>query len=213
MKQKAGLNRVGQFRRVDRPDSIAEEMHEDFVANPNFFPATKSPLHRLAWSFGMTKMRETQTAETCARIVLGGKTDKTVSVQPDGSISEKWYMSRIPGLLEEAYVSAKANQPIFLIGAYGGAAAMVIDILEGKDRLEATWEFQKNAPHTEELKGLYAQHEIEWESYDDIVQVLREKGVSGINPLLSEEENRELFRTIDLMKMVELVLLGLSRLQ
>ena len=210
VKQKAELNRVGTFRRVDRVDSITEELHEDFSKNPSFFPATKSPLHRFAWSIGMTKMRETQTAETCARIVLGGKTDKTVSIQLDGSRSEKWYMSRIPGLLEEVYVSAKANQPVFLIGAYGGAAAMVIDIIEGNDRPEATWDFQKHAPHTGEVKGLYAEHGIEWESYEHIVQFLRDKGVAGINPLLSKEENRDLFRTIDLMRMVELVLQGLS---
>ena len=166
---------------------------------------------RFAWSVGMTEMRERQTSETCARIMLGGKTDKTLSRQPDGSLSEKWYMSRIPGLLEEVYVSAKANQPIFLIGAYGGAAAMVIDIIEGKDRPEVSFNFQKGAPHTEELKALYAEHGIVWESYEEIVQFLRDKGVAGINPLLSEEENRELFRTIDLMRMVELVLNGLSK--
>ena len=211
IKQKAKLNRVGAFRRVDRVDLMSEELHEDFALNPSFFPATKSPLHRFAWSIGMTKMREVQTAETNARIVLGGKTDKTVSVQPDGKVSEKWYMSRIPGLLEEVYISAKANQPVFLIGAYGGAAAMVIDIIEGKDRPEAAWDFQMQAPHTTEVKELYAQHAVEWESYDEIIRFLRDKGVLGINPLLSVEENRELFRTIDLMRMVELVLLGLSR--
>ena len=160
----------------------------------------------------MTKMRETQTADTCARIVLGGKTDKTVSVQPDGSVSEKWYMSRIPGLLEEVYVSAKANQPVFLIGAYGGATAMVIDIIEGKKRPEASWEFQKKAPHSRELKQLYGDFGIEWVSYDRIIEFLRGKGVAGINPLLTEAENQELFRTIDLMRIVDLVLTGLSNL-
>jgi len=126
-------------------------------------------------------------------------------------IHAMWHMSRIPGLLKEVYVSAKADQPVFLIGAYGGAAAMVIDLIEGKDRAEATWEFQKAAPHAEDLPALYAKFGIEWESYEDIIGFLRAKGVVGLNPLLTEDENRELFRTINLMRMVELVVSGLSR--
>lgn len=156
-------------------------------------------------------MRQVQTSETCARVVLEGKTDKTVAVQGDGTRTEKWYMSRIPGLLEEVYVSAKADQPVFLIGAYGGAAAMVIDRIEGKDRAEATWEFQKVAPHAEDLPALYAKFGIEWESYEYIIGFLRAKGVVGLNPLLTEDENRELFRTINLMRMVELVVSGLYK--
>ena len=211
--KRADFNRVGQFQFMDRPEELTEADHEDFVPEPAYFPETKSALHRFAWSIGMTEMRTKQTSETCARIVLGGKTDITKrTVEPDGTTKDGWYKSRIPGLLEEVYVSARANQPVFLIGAFGGAAAMVIDIIEGKDRPEASWDFQKNAPHSEEMRQLYSERGIEWEGYEEIVDFLRQKGVSGINPLLTEDENLELFRTIDLMRMVELVLRGLNNL-
>jgi len=176
VRKQADFLRVGCFRRVGRPNCLDEKVHSDLVAEPvKFFHADLSPLHRLAWSLGMSRMRQVQTSETCARVVLGGKTDKTVAVQGDGTRTEKWYMSRIPGLLEEVYVSAKAGQPVFLIGAYGGAAAMVIDRIEGKDRAEATWDFQKAAPHAEDLPALYAKFGIEWESYEYIIGFLRAK--------------------------------------
>ena len=41
-------------------------------------------------------------------------------------------MSRIPGVLEEIVLSVKAGQPVFLIGAFGGVAKLVIDLIRGK---------------------------------------------------------------------------------
>lgn len=213
IEQKARLSSVGEFCRIPRPAEIDEQLHSDFLPNPRFFSAALSAEHRLAWSLGMTAMREKQVAETRARIVLGGKTDKALTRQPDGSIKESWYMSRIPGVLEEVYFSALAGQPIFLIGGFGGAAAMVIDLIKGKDRKEATWEFQKAAPHSEALRNLYSDRGITWVDYPEIVNLLGEKGITGINPLLSEAENCELFESVDLMRIIELTISGLSRLR
>jgi len=42
--------------------------------------------------------------------------------------------------------------------------------------------------------------------------LLREKGAEGINPLLRSEEQDELFETVDLHRMAELILQGISRL-
>jgi hypothetical protein len=209
---KAALYSVGEIRRVERPAGIDENTHPDFASDPSYFLAAKSPLHRLAWSLGMTNMRQRQVAESSARIVLGGKTDKTITRQPDGSTSESWYMSRIPGVLEEVYLSLQANQPIFLIGAYGGAAAMIVDLVLSKSRKEATWDFQKAAPHSDEVRKLYENQGIPWIDYPEIIGLLRSKGPGGINPLLSEAENRELFETIDVMRTIELVIKGLSSL-
>jgi hypothetical protein len=49
--------------------------------------------------------------------------------------------------------------------------------------------------------------------YPEIVNLLREKGITGINPLLSEAENNELFESVDLMRIIELTISGLSRLR
>jgi hypothetical protein len=47
--------------------------------------------------------------------------------------------------------------------------------------------------------------------YPEIVSLLRQKGAKRINPLLSDEEQEELFETVDPNRMVELVLKGLNR--
>jgi hypothetical protein len=67
---------------------------------------------------------------------------------------EKWYSSRIPAVLEEVVLSVQAGQPVFLIGAFGGVARLVIDLLDGKPREEATWDCQKRVPFSLEMRML-----------------------------------------------------------
>ena len=45
-----------------------------------------------------------------------------------------------------------------------------------------------------------------------MVQLLRDTGVAGINPLLSEEQNREIFHSRDLSRIIELILAGLGNI-
>ena len=94
---------------------------------------------------------------------------------------------------------------------FGGVAKLVIDLIRGKDREEATWDYQKRAPFAPEMRALYEQRGIGWMDYPAIVSVFRDKGVEGINPSLGRDEQEELFETVDPYRMVELVLLGMSR--
>jgi len=175
-------------------------------------PRIDSPEQRYCWARGLTQMREWQVSDAsgiAARIILGGKFGPPES--GPGS-EEEWYAGRIPGVLEEVALAARAGQPVFLIGAFGGAAALAIDLLEGRDRPEATWGYQRRAPHAQAMRDLYDQCGQPWWDYPDLVQLLRERGPAGINPLLSPDENRELFHTRNIARMVELILTGLSRL-
>jgi hypothetical protein len=212
----ARLNQVSKTVELPRPGDIDETLSADFVANPKFFPADKSPERRFAWSRGMTEMRAYQAdrarSGVIARIVIGGTFGPTVKVSEDGTRKEQWYMSRIPGVLEEIALSVKAGQPVFLIGAFGGVAKLVIDLIRGKDREEATWDYQKRAPFAPEMRALYEQRRLEWMDYPEIVSLFRDKGLEGVNPLLRREEQDELFETVDLHRMAELILQGMSRL-
>ena len=125
---------------------------------------------------------------------------------------EKWYLRRIPGVLDEVALSAQAGQPVFLIGAFGGATALAIDLLEGRDRQEATWNFQRRAPHSVAMRAFYEQCGQPWWDYSEIVELLRQTGPTGINPRLSTEENRELFHTRNVSRMIELILTGLGNI-
>ena len=214
--QLAEQNRVCVAKELPRPPTIDETLGEDFKAAPAFFPAEKSAAHRFAWAQGMTGMRVFQSDKArsgiVARIVIGGTFGPTVKVGENGVREERWYAGRIPGVLEEVLLSAQAGQPVFLIGAFGGVARLVIDLLQGRDRPEATWDYQKRAPFAPEMRTLYEQRGLAWMDYPEITDLLRHKGLTGINPILSEDEQVELFDTIDPFRMVELVLLGLSRL-
>ncbi len=60
------------------------------------------------WAQGLTAMRNVVTKRSDARIVLGGKVEG--------------FMGRMPGIAEEALVSLRAGQPLFVLGGFGGCA-------------------------------------------------------------------------------------------
>jgi len=210
--QRASYKYIAELNRVSRPKDIDETLHSDFSEDPNFFPADKSAKHRYAWARGMTAMRMLETKETIARVVLGGTFGPTTKTGVDGSQTESWYASRIPGVLEEIIISIEAKQPVFLLGGFGGVAAMVVDIIEGKDRPEMTWDYQRKAPNAEAMRELYNDRDDNWLSYDEMIVMLRNKGIAGINTLLSEEEHKLLFRTRDPILMSSIIIKGLGNL-
>jgi hypothetical protein len=216
VEERAAVDTEMQVVELERPADIDETLGPDFTQRPPRFSGDQSPQHRYAWARGMTDMRAFQAdrarSEVVARVVLGGKYGPTVTALEGGARKEQWYQGRIPGVLEEVVLSAQAGQPVFLIGAFGGAARLVIDLLQGIDRPEATWQYQQGAPHAPEMHKLYEARGQAWLDYPDIVRLLREKGIAGINPLLTEAEHRELFDTIDPVRMVELVLTGIGKM-
>lgn len=192
---------VAKFRRIARPEGVAALEPQTFVEEPAFFPAD-SPERRYAWARGMTAMREAQSARTQARVILGGKTGPT----------PKWYSGRIPGVIEEAWVSLKAGQPLYVIGAFGGAARVVVDLLEGRPRTEFTWVYQRDAPHAEGMRALYDERGQAWEDYPAMTEWFASAGVAALSARngLTEAANRELFVCRDVARIVELLLEGLT---
>ncbi|HWT48837.1 MAG TPA: hypothetical protein VN255_09745, partial [Mycobacterium sp.] len=211
--ERSRLKEFAQIIRVPRPEGVDESVHPDFVEEPAPFDAETSPLHRYAWAKGMTNMRSVTALDQgiVARIVLGGPTGPTMRTEPGKPAAQAWYASRIPGVLEEVLLAAQAHQPVFLIGAFGGVAALVMDVIDGRDREEMTWEYQRHAPHAEAMRQIYADRHEQWIDYPEIAQELRAIGLEGLNPLLTERQQRELFTTRDVNRMVELVLAGLAK--
>ena len=217
IQERAELKPVSKTVELPRPSDINEKLHPDFKAEPDNFSADESPVHRFAWARGMTEMRSFQSDKNrsgvIARVVLGGKFGPTIKLVGSGAIEKRWYSGRIPGVLEEVLISMQTGQPVFLIGAFGGASRLIIDLLQGKDREEATWEYQKRAPFAPEMRKLYEDRGLGWLDYPEIIALLRKKGIAGINPLLKADEHSELFETIDPARMVEIILRGISRYQ
>jgi hypothetical protein len=188
-------------RRCARPDGLDETVNAAFVAAPSSEIPLDSAIHRFAWSRGLTIMRQQQTAEVAARVIVGGR------LGPTG----EGYRGRMPGVLEEALLALRAERPLYLVGAFGGCARLVFDALEGRSRPELEWDHQKAAPFSEELRSLYRQRGETWDEYDAIVGELKTRGIDGLKNGLSEDQNRELATTRSAERIVELVLHGIQQ--
>lgn len=233
----AELKQVSTILPIPRPADIDERLAPGLVpVLEEFLPAENSAEVRYAWCRGMTEMRafqaDTEKSGVVARIVLGGTFERTCKSNEDGTVTEKWYSSRMPGVLEESLMSIKAGQPVFLIGAFGGVAKLVIDLLLGKGHRAVSWEVQSKAPFASQVRDLYASHNQRWWYYDreprlsdlrtdddrSVVQFIgdawRPSASRGwetsLNPL-TREQNLQLFETVDLARMIELLCIGLSR--
>lgn len=67
------------------------------------------------WADGLSAMRGAMTAESSARVVLGGRVEG--------------YRGRMPGVAEEALASLRAKRPLFLIGGFGGCVRGIAEAL------------------------------------------------------------------------------------
>ena len=210
--KRAEFSQQASFVRIARPAGIAAFEPETFVEEPGFFAPT-NPARRYAWSRGMTAMRELQTANIAARIVLGGKAGPSITTLPNGEKQTTWYNGRVPGVLEEALLSLKAKQPVYLCGGFGGVAAMLGELLQGRVPEQFTWDYQRQAPYSDELRALYKQDGIAWEDYGEQAQMCKDIGLAGLSRCnhLSEDQNLELLGSRDLQRIIALLLDGLTR--
>jgi hypothetical protein len=211
--QRAAYRWQAVLLRCEMPPGLEALEPNTFVSQPTVYFPPDSPLRRYAWARGMSLMREKQTAEMDARVVLGGKVGPTRSVQPDGSIKESWYSGRIPGVLEEIVLALRAEKPLYLCGAFGGATSAAIELLEGRNSEGLNWGFQKQAPHSEEMRALYTQHGLAWDDYADLAKCCRDIGVEGLSRVngLTPDQNRELFACRHVTRIVDLILTGLGQ--
>lgn len=197
VQDQARLGPLVEVRRCVRPDGIDESLDTSFVQSPVDDIPTDTPNRRFGWSQGLTAMREQQTTDMAARVIIGGR-------------FSPGFKGRVPGILEEALLSIRAERPVYLIGAFGGCAQLVIDALEGVDRPELTWNYQKTAPHSEELRSLYRERGQAWEEYEEIGVYLRDLGIAGLKNGLTTEENKELAATRSSERIIALILSGIQ---
>lgn len=137
-------------------------------------------------------MRAHMAKEITARVALGGRL--------------QGQRSRWPGVAEEVALAIEAEQPVYLLGGLGGAAARVASAIQGDWPDELTTGFQLE--------------------HSELHQALGEAGVgldedrlrsvlpgASLNNGLGEAENALLLETADLDLMVALVLRGLRNLR
>lgn len=127
------------------------------------------------WISGLTAMRKLQSSLTDARVLLGGQIEN--------------FKGRMPGVAEEALLSLRAGQPLFLIGGFGGCTRDVAETLG----LVEPWDLSRNCwPSRSEFK--------QWTGKD-------------LNNGLTTEENELLASTPYMSQIIVLILRGMHRLR
>lgn len=201
VRDEARLGPLVDMLRCERPPDVDESLDQSFVAVPEVEVPSDTAVRRFAWSRGLTAMRERQTKELGARVVVGGKLGRPGNA----------YLGRMPGVLEEALLGIRAKRPVFLVGAFGGCARLVFEALDGIERAELTSAYHQALPHAPELKQLYTDRNVKWDEFESIADELKACGISGLKNGLTVEENRELATSRSAARIVELILHGLQQ--
>lgn len=162
-------------------------------------------------------MRQVMAKHTFARIVLGGAAEPRIEADCSG------YGGRYPGVVEEAWRTLEVGKPLYVVGGFGGAAALVADLFESDvvpDRLQdKTWSessyFTQNAKAIDD--DLYRQKLGLPERMEDlakaVIDLARPRLATDAASLkwngLTVDENLRLLRTRDPVIIASLVLKGL----
>ncbi len=196
---------------------------ESLLPPPDAPGAPPSPLY-------FSDMRHFMESHMGARIIIGGTPKPRLENGGPG------YGGWCPGVVEEAWRTLEAGHPLYVVGGFGGAAALVADLLEGDgspaslplDLREASWtrfpafadrvrelNSEQNRPHLEKL-GLPLKPGQPLKM-DDLAQAVMDLG----RPLLADAktslerngltpgENLQLFRSRDCVTIAALISKGL----
>ena len=143
----------------------------------------------------LTEMRKSITDKMDVKIALGGKI--------------VGYSGFWPGVYEEIYLAINAKKPLFLIGGFGGVTKKVIDLINGKDVEELTFEYQ--IENNTKLKQFLDENEdykkIVKEKYKKMYIAL--KNCNKINNL-NDEDNNVLFESKDINEVIKILLKGIK---
>ena len=147
---------------------------------------------RVSRAADFTAMRERMAAQTDARIAIGGRL--------------AGQQGRWPGVVEEAYLAIRARGSLFVAGGLGGGASRLASALRGDWPIELTMDYQR--AHTDGYDELLAANA--GVSDDELRGALED---AELRNGLDEDENALLLHTVDLDRMVALILRGLSTLR
>jgi SLOG cluster2/TIR domain len=187
-----------------RPEDLADP---DVEPGPGkFLRLAKTPQGGYVLARSLSAMRAELTARTQARVVLGGKPHS--------------FMGIMPGLIEEALLTIRRRQPLYVMGGFGGAAGLLAQAMLGQHPAGLTVDFQKaKSPAYAEVMKVYERERscqpalnLPAIDYPAIVQELDAYGLAGLAATngLSKQENRELFATGSIDSALFLLMKGLS---
>lgn len=166
-----------------------------------FNPTKKTTENLYARSLGLSKMRkEMEQAKDedgdpmAARIFIGGRA--------------KGFIGQMAGLLEEFKMAIDEGHPIFLIGGFGGVTKMLTDKIERNRYTSADFITKAREDAGYDALRQYYQDQgypIDYSFIDDLNYASLRNG-------LTEEQNRQLFNTVNIFEILPILLDGLNGL-
>jgi hypothetical protein len=161
----------------------------------------------------LTEMRRQLGVETDARVLLGGRSDR--------------FLGLYPGIREEALLAIERSQPLYVLGAFGGAARLVARALSGERPAEMELKYQKSISEDyaqalrvyEAKRAQQPQLKLPPVNYEAAIATLAEHGAGDAKKLsrlargngLDNAENRILFGTASLDEALHLIMKGLGQ--
>ncbi len=191
--QRAELISKVTFIEVKPPDDLEINKLDEFL------PPTKGE-NQYIWSRCLTEMREEMNMSCDARIFLGGK--------------KSGFKGKYPGVLEEFMIALREEQPIFLIGAFGGVTKQIIEILDGQEASIFEKDYMATNDDYQELIRQFNQKPLQESiNYPNIKETIHILGWTGISELngLTETQNKRLAKTPHINEIIYLILLGLTK--
>ena len=169
------------------------------LAFPNIdtskFICPDSVYNQYIWAENLTNMRTEMERVAKCRIIAGGKLS--------------CFKGKMAGILEEFTIARRMGHPVYIVGGYGGCAQLLSAVVEGKENVDA---FIRIASESASYKDLISYYD----SIDSHVDYAEVESYAKLDRLLdnglSEEENRRLFHSVNIMEIVSLILKGISNI-
>lgn len=171
------------------------EPPEDYMGDPNKPIAPINNENNLVWAKSLRKMRIEMEGRVDARIILGGRIQ-----------GFKGFMA---GLAEEFIQSVKSGHPVYLLGGFGGTAAMLAELLQGKtDVSDLVNVSRANKPYNDFFE--YCNSKGIDMGYAELGRIVKVGGLDVLDNGLSREQNLTLLTSTDVIEIVGLILEGLG---
>lgn len=208
----------------DAPDNLpisAHHLDREPLKSEALLPSPKlDASNGIPKALYYSDMRRVMTRHMLARVILGGASKPGIP-----EINQKGYGGLYPGVVEEAWRTLEAGQPLYVIGGFGGAAGIVAALMNGretpKDLEDSTW--MKHDSYKSLAKEITASPFFQklnlpanMNALDTSIRALAAKFLASDDTAiewngLSLDENRELMWTRDPLRIVTLVFQGLRK--
>lgn len=183
-------------------------------------PVPTAPLSPARAALYVSDMRRVMAKECFARVILGGQ----ASPQRDGAAVG--YRGPFPGVVEEAWYTLRAGRPLYVLGGFGGAAALIAESFDDQTQLPrrlraASFAAPEYSAYRRLAQEFTDDPDLSRVGAPATMEALAVNLRDGLNAVLASDqtalawngltraENRELLRSRDVVRATSLVMKGL----